>query len=1014
MNTLLGARSTYSFLNSLLNIQTLVSTSKQRGYQAVVLCDVGVLYGANHFYRECLNQAIKPIYGLEVHVLDSVYCVIAKNNDGFKELMQLSHLISIEPLTFEQLVQHTKDCVVILSTERSKIEQDLLQENHDKALNELFELQKYFRDFRIGFSLMASPLFHQKNKIFINICQQNNLKTVALELAYYEDEEDQQMLKITQAIDQKVEISDSRLIAQPYHSILSVQQREQQYDSLTIKNTNQLALECQVDLSEFNTRLVQYHNEYDVNSEVFLAELAKTGLKKRLETNQLPQSYQQRLDYELDVILSMGYHDYFLIVYDFILYAKKKGILVGPGRGSAAASLVAYSIGITDIDPLEYDLIFERFLNPERISMPDIDVDFEDNRRDEVIDYVVNKYGQDHVAHIITFSTLSQRQVIRDVGKVLGCHTKTIDAMSKALSQSPTATLQQSLKESKTLRELINTKPDAKRVFEVALKLEGLPRQRSLHAAGIVLSQKPLRDVIPTVTLSNGMACTQYTMEQLSDLGLVKMDFLGLKNLSIISDIKQEIQQSDPSFDLNTIPLNDQKTYRLIASGYTLGLFQLESDGMKALIKQMNPTKFLDIVDAIALYRPGPMQNRAQYIQNAKNPQLIQTIHPSVDPILKSTHGILIYQEQVIQIAREFAGFSYAKADILRKAISSKDMAVMESMKEAFLLAQPTQIAHELWTLMERFAQYGFNKAHSVSYAKISYQMAYLKANYPLLFYKALLNSVIGSTSKLKAYINECKSRNIKLLPPSMNYSYATFKLQEGGIRFGLSMIRSIGVHSAKQIEEVRYSNGLFKSYIDCVARLNKIKINQTQIENLIYAGAFDEFNLSRATMIHNLPEVLNYAEIIKVELDQQIILEPDLIGEPTIYKIRENKVVLSRQEQEVLGFHLSTHPVMSVKETHPALPNHLSQAINTSGYFSFYASIVEFKEIMTKKREPMAFLVLEDELNSIEAVLFPREFPKYKEILSTSSVYLVSGQGQSSADENKRSFIIKHLERVT
>lgn len=1013
MKTLLAARSSFSFLNSLLNIPDLVITAKQRGYAAIVLSDVEVLYGANLFFKECKNQNIKPLFAMEISIDGDIFIVLAKNNEGFKQLMALSHKLSSEPISLIELSQNTSQCIVIYSTERSKVEPLFLKDELDEALEMLFELKKYFRDFRVGFSLMQSPLFQAKNKILIQQAQQNGFITLALELAYYQDEDDEGMLKVIQAIDQKVTLGDSRLISQPFHSILSSESRDTLYDSQTIQNTNQLSDECQVDLSLFKTTLPIYQNDYRVSSETFLEQLSKAGLKRRFNDLPIPQKYLERLNYELEVIIKMGYENYFLIVYDFILFAKKNDILVGPGRGSAATSLVAYSLGITEVDPLKYDLIFERFLNPERISMPDIDTDFEDTRRDEVIDYVRQKYGDDHVAHIITFSTLSQKQVIRDVGKVLGAQTKTIDLMSKAMVSKVNTTLKQSLEESAALRELINTRDDARRVFEVALKLEGLPRQRSVHAAGIVMSQLPLSEVIPTVSLADESMSTQYTMEQLEAMGLVKMDFLGLKNLSILSDIKNEIKLNNPEFELNRIPTNDSKTFRLIASGYTLGLFQLESDGMKQLIKQMQPDKFMDIVDAIALYRPGPMQYRSTYIENRKNPEKIPRIHQSVDPILKSTYGILIYQEQVLQIAREFAGFSYGKADILRKAMSKKNQKEMDSLKVDFLEVEPTEVASQLWTLMEQFASYGFNKAHSVSYAMITYQMAYLKANYPLLFYKALLNSVIGSSSKLKAYTNECKSRKIKLLEMSINMSYAHFTLQEGGIRLGLSIIKGIGVHTAQSIEKIRYEKGLFKNYIDCVARLNQAKINQSQIEKLIYAGAFDEFNYSRATMIHNLPEVLNYAEIIKVELDHQIVLDMSLIAQPTIYQVSTNRVEYSRFEQEALGFHFSAHPVLSVKQHYPMLPHQLSNTLDMNGSLTFYASVLEFKEIKTKKGDLMAFLTLEDENESAEAILFPNEYKQFKSVLNTTSVFKVSGYTQVNQQRQEKSFIIKKLERI-
>lgn len=1012
MKTLSCVRSSYSFLNSLLSIPQIVSLAKERGYEAIILSDQEVLYGANEFMLECQKQGVKPIYSIQCSIGQDVFFVLAKNNEGFKQLIQLSLILSDDELNIETLSKHSTQCIVIYSSENSRIETELLSDNIQGALKTINDLSLYFREFRIGFSLMESVLFSQKNQQLIQACQLNNYKTVALETAYYPNPEDEEMLKIVQAIDSNVGITDSRLLSQPYHSLLSYQERVSLYDDLTNQMTDELSLLCSVELTEFKTKIPKYQNDYQVDSKEFLKQLSIVGLRRRLN-NQVTQEYNDRLKHELSIIEEMGFEDYFLIVYDFILFAKKNDILVGPGRGSAAGSLVAYSLGITEIDPLKYDLIFERFLNPERLSMPDIDTDFEDTKRNQVIAYVVDKYGLEHVAHIVTFSTLTQKQVIIDVGKVLGLNPKIITEMTQALIDRPKMTLSQSLSDSPKLREIINTRADAKRVFEIALKLEGLPRQKSIHPAGMVMSYAPLGDVLPILKLNDSIYCTQYTMNELEPMGLVKMDFLGLSNLSIITEVLNSIKQQNPDFDLKKISLLDQKTYRLLAEGLTLGIFQLESKGMINLLREIRPHEFKDIVDAIALYRPGPMQNRSTYINNRKNPEDIQLIHPKVDPILKSTYGVLIYQEQILQIAREFAGFSYAKADVLRSAIAKKNNQQMDLMMEEFLKAKPSDIAQQLWDLIKQFAAYGFNKAHSVSYAKITYQMAYLKANYPLYFYKAILNSVKGSSRKLKETIKECHQRKIKLLGPSINHSYAQFKLEEGGIRLCLTMIKSIGDRAAIEIENARYQQGFFRDYFDAVARLNKAKINQSQIENLIHAGAFDDFNLPRYMMILNLPEVLKYAEIIKIELDQQTLLDYNLADKPTLISAKDNSVQLSRMEMEVLGFHFSTHPVLSVKQRLPFLKHQVADTSKGLGHYMFYATISSMNEILTKNRKKMAFVIIEDEWDSAEAVIFPETFARFGSLIDNKSVYKISGQTQINNKTQNLSFSIRDIERI-
>lgn len=1013
MKTLLATRSTYSLLQGLMSIETLCKLAKERGYEAVCLSDNGVLFGASSFFKTSLKYGLKPLLGLEINIQfdgEEQFFVIAKNNQGFKELITLSSMINDQGLSNEEFIKNTKNCTVIYSTESSSIEVAMLQDDLKECLSKIRNYQQYFREFVVGFSMQQSSLFKHKNTMLMNQLDNNNINYVALPKVYYANPQEDYDYKALRAIEKQVSINDKTLISQPYRYLLEYQELESIYPPKSVRVAADIGRTHTVDLNAFSTSLPQVRNEFNVSSAVYLSELAKVGLKKRFSNKNAPIEYQQRLDFELDVITNMNYQDYFLIVYDFVLFAKKNGISVGPGRGSGAASLVAYCLGITNIDPLEHNLIFERFLNPERISMPDFDIDFSDKRRDEVIEYVRHKYGENHVAHIITFSTLSQKQVIRDVGKILQKDTKIIESISKNLVNQPKGTLKESIQTSGKLREILNTRDDAKQIMDLSLRLEGIPRQSSMHAAGIVISRKPLQEVIATIRLDNGALSTQYTMEYLEEMGLIKMDFLGLRNLSIIDDIVEQIHKENSSFDINKIPLEDSKTYRLVASGYTLGIFQLESHGMSELIKQVVPKIFMDIVDTIALYRPGPMQFRNEYIRNRNNPKDVRYLHPDLMMITKSTNGIMIYQEQIMEVARRFAGFSYGRADILRKAMSKKDMNEMKSMKQEFLIGTQkngytVELANQLWDYTENFASYGFNKAHSVSYGLIAYQMAYLKQNYSLFFYKALLSSGVGSSRKLKETLDECQKRNITLLGVSINHSYSDFSLEKGAIRLCLSMVKSIGLLTANQIVKNRYEKGLFKDFFDCVARLNVIKLTVPQFESLIYAGAFDEFKLSRQTMLATLADALVYAAIVKVELEQKTLLNYDLVSKPLITTVKDNKTYLSSKEKDVLGFHFSFHPLLDFRIKYPDIKETILDVNVGSGVFRFLAMISSVKEIKTKKGELMAFVKVEDEKDSLEMVVFSKEYRLYQSDLNRFNCVIIEGNQQDN-----RNLILKSL----
>lgn len=1021
MATHLHMRSSYSLLQSTLSIPRLVSLVKQRGFSTCAITENGVVFSAKAFEKACKKEGIKPIFGMEVQSEDDRFILLAKNEQGYLDLCKLASTGSTYSL--DAIVDASHHCVVIQFSEQGYLESFMIQDDWGECQKHIIEMNRLFRDYVVGISMMQSSLFKAKNEQLINLCEELNLSCVALPKVYYGDEKEQDAYRMLQAIDKGVFFDNTTLINQPYRHILTSQEMESLYGSQLSLVSDEIDARCNVDLSKISTSLPIYENNANVASAVYLKQLCFAGLNKRFNNKPVLESYQKRLQYELDVIINMHYEDYFLIVYDFILYATKQGIYVGPGRGSAAGSLVSYCLGITHVDPIEYDLYFERFLNPERTSMPDIDVDFPDNRRDEVIEYVTSKYGRQHIAHIITFGTLAQRQVIRDVAKALKVSSITTDKLLKSIVKRLNATLSDSLKESKSLQYLIKEDKDAKRVIEMALQIEGLPRNKGTHAAGIVMSQKPLVEVLPTTQLDNSnQLTTQFTMDHLEEMGLVKMDFLGLRNLTIISDVVDEIKRSNQEFNILKISLKDKKTFELIRQAHTLGIFQMESAGMKQLVKEVEPTQFMDIADTIALYRPGPMQFRGQYVQNKRQPQKLSLIHEDLKDLVTQTHGVLIYQEQIMALAQRFAGFSLAKADLLRRAMSKKKASEMEKLKDDFIQGcvnngYDLKIGQQLYDYVDRFAAYGFNRSHSVAYALVAYQMAYLKANYPLYFYKALLSSVMGSQTKLKEYIDECRLRGIKLLRPSVNYSLNQFSLEGDAIRLPLSIINSLGHQSVLRIIKVRDQIGKYDSFIDFVAYGSASGINYAQFKSLIFAGACDDFGYNRSTLIASLDDCLAYAGLIRIDAKSvkkdasltQNVLDFGLVNEPIMTVMKENRLHFSQNEKDVLGFYFEYHPLLDIKRQLPLDGCvTLMQAYQQLNKTKTIAMVVSFKEIRSKKGDLMAFVTLEDELDQVEAIVFGNVWNKIKEIIKVQKIYKVIGHGQKD-----RNYIIAEMQEI-
>lgn len=987
-------RSCYSLMESVLTIKDIVKYAIDNQLKAVALCDVNIMHGAMAFYHECKKNNIKPVFGLEIKIVNNEktysFVLFARNDDGYRKLMLISTKInSDEEITLEIL--NDTNLIVGLLDHEGTLNQ-LLSKKKDITLF-LSELQKIIPHFKVGITNIDREYAKEHHYQCIDVYQKLGIKHFAYHQVFYLYENDYESYRCLKAIKAQTFYDDSNLTTSRNRYVVN-NNCENCYAQEDINGMEAILNECNVEMSFSKAQLPNYENKLKIDSMDYLRKLCQFGLEKRLGTNQVDHNYQKRLNYELSVIEKMGYADYFLIVYDYVNYAKKAKIYVGPGRGSAAGSLISYCLGITQIDPLKYGLLFERFLNPERISLPDIDIDFPDNRRDEVIKYVEEKYGENHVSHIVTYGSFAAKQVLRDCGKVFFVSQSIIDRLCRMIGEQKTS-LQQVYNQNINFRLLINNNKEAKRMFKVALKLEGLPRHISQHAAGIVLSKDAIYYHAPLIKLNDGEFVTQFSMNYLEELGLIKMDFLGLKNLTIIDDVVNEIKKKDETFDINKIPLDDPAVFKLLANADTLGVFQLESAGMKNLLKKMQIRKFSELADALALYRPGPMEYIDTYLDNRKNPKQINYDDSSLKDILAPTYGIMIYQEQIMQIVQVFAGFSLGKADILRKAISKKNTELMSSLQQEFIKqaisrGKSQHTAEIIFDKILKFAGYGFNKAHAVAYALIAYQMAYLKVNYASLFYKALLNGVINSLEKTKEYLNACRIHKIKILPPDINYSEEKYVIEHGAIRLPLSIIRNVGTKTLELLLIERNENGLFLDYDDFLMRCVKIKIGMNVIESLIDAGALDCFNHTRAYMNCNLSEQYRYAKLLT---DNHLLA--DCIDKVNSIEVKDNLEVKLNKEYQALGFYLSAHPLSEYRKKHPKITHNSIDLEETNEYdiVAMVGKLIMMRSHQTKKGDKMMFLTMEDEYGLFTAILMPNRLAKYEDILEKFQVYAFKGK---------------------
>lgn len=978
MYTPLAIKTNYSLLSSLIDIKKLVAYALKNNIKSLAITDNN-LYGMMEFYKTCLANNIKPIIGLDITIENNHVYLYAKDYLGYKSLIKLS----------------------TIQTEREVNLTDI--ENNNTNLISIVPLEYNSMYSKISTIIPDTYISYKTNE---EEQQARNITehAVFLRLAIYIDESDAKYLRYLYCIrDGKTILDDFDYDFTDLY--LDIDNIYNLSSNTGLIETNKISDMCNFSFPESKLLLPIFDETNGLSTHDYLTNLAKAGLNRRLD-GKVPLKYLERLLYELDIINKMGFSNYFLVVYDFIKYAKKNKILVGPGRGSGAGSLVCFCLGITEIDPIKYDLLFERFLNPERISMPDIDTDFPDIYRDQVIDYVVNKYGKKRVSGIITFGTLAAKQAIRDVSRVLNIPTYQVELITKRIPGYTNQKLKDFYTNDIELKKIIDSDQKLVNMYKIACKVEGYPRHISSHAAGIIMCQKDLDEVIP-LTKNNDIYLSGFPMEYLEELGLLKMDFLGLKTLTTIMHILNNIKENENiDIDFNKIPLDDKKVLELFSKADTTGIFQFESAGMKNFLRNLKPDSFEDIFAAIALFRPGPASNIDSYIRRKENKEAITYLDKVLEPILKPTKGIIIYQEQIIQIANIFAGYTLGEADILRRAMSKKKMDVLKNEEDKFIrksveLGHDSKIAKQIFDLILNFANYGFNRSHSVAYSLIAYKMAYLKVYYPKYFYSSLLSSVIGSDIKTKEYISEAKTHNIKILKPDINYSGMNYIVEEEGIRFPLSAIKSIGNVSAANI-----INNRKDKYTDIFDFMIKTQgtTNIKVLESLIDSGCFDNFNYNRHTLITNLNSIINYGELVQ-DLDSEYVLKPEL---ELVEEYSKDYIIA--KEKEVFGFYLSNHPTTAYKDKYPniisldKLPDYFNKTV------SFIVLVEKARVIKTKKNEDMMFFDGSDEYRKGEFTMFPKTYQKYRDLKVGN---IIKVEGKVERRYNDFNIIVEKIEKL-
>ena len=1059
----------YSLLDGFSRLKWLVPKIKELGMTSCAITDHGSMFGVIDFYKACKKEGIKPIIGCEVYVAPRTYLdkdpmldkrsshlvLLAENNEGYKNLIKIVSDSYVDGFYYkprtdkEQLRKYSKGIICLSACLNGEIPKALMQRDYEKAVKLAEEYRDIFGEDNFFLEVQDHKLAEDKevNAGIMKISKELGIPMVATNDSHYVNREDSKNHDVLLCIQMQKVLDDPSRMRFPNDEFY-IKSREEMEELFTfapeaIDNTLKIAERCNVEFDFNNYHIPSFDVPEGYTALEYLKELCYKGLYERYDNPD--QSIIDRLEYEINVISSMGYIEYFLIVWDFINFAKENNIMVGPGRGSAAGSIVSYTLKITDIDPIKYNLLFERFLNPERVTMPDIDIDFCYERREEVIDYVKRKYGKDHVAQIITFGTMGAKLAIRDVGRVLDIPYNKADAIAKEIPFAVGMTIDKAFDMNPNIVEMYEKDEEVKEVIDISKKMEGMLRHASTHAAGVVISKNPVYEYVPLYKNQDSIT-TQFTMTTLEELGLLKMDFLGLRTLTVIRDtldlieLNREKKGYTEHIDFSKMEYDNPKVFENLSQGNTLGVFQLESSGMRNFMKQLKPNSFEDIVAGISLFRPGPMDSIPTYINCKQNPGEVKYIHEKLKPILEVTYGCLVYQEQVMQVVRELGGYSFGRSDLVRRAMSKKKMDVMEEERQYFIYGKlddegnveipgcirngvPEDAANQIFDEMIDFARYAFNKSHAAAYGVLAYETAYLKTFYPVEFMAALMTSVMGNTDKVVEYIRECNAMGIEVLPPDINKSYSKFSVDGDCIRFGLAAVKNVGSHVIDAIVQEREEGGDFTDLTNMLKRLDSKLTNKRIIESLIKCGAFDSLGENRATLLFGFEGLMeSISKDKKKNVSGQISLF-DMMTEEQQEEVEEqsslkqlpeykDKVKLE-MEKEVLGVYVTGHPLSEYADIIRRntsincgeinkLKEEPEKLLNLNEKEHIIGGMVIAKRLMTtKKEEIMAFITLEDLYGSIDVVVFPRVLKQYKELLKEDSIVFIKGRVSVRDDDD-------------
>ncbi len=1057
MFTHLHVHSEYSLLDGAARVKELPKRAAELGQTALALTDHGVMYGAVDFFKACKEAGIKPIIGCEVYVAPRTLdkketkadaenyhlVLLAKNEEGYKNLCKIVSKAAVDGFYYRprtdisELRKHASGLVALSACLAGEVPSRLLEGDYQGAKESLLKYKSIFEDFYVEIQDHGIEEQHRVTPLLIKLARETDTPLVATNDVHYIKREDAAYQDVLLCIQTGKTLADSdrmRFDTDEFY-LKSEEEMDRLFSSVpeAIENTNKIAEMCNFEFKFHERHLPSFPVPKGLTHEEYFEKLCREGLKKRYGESP-DEEKVKRLEYEMSVINSMGFTDYFLIVSDFVGFAKRQGIFVGPGRGSGAGSIVAYSLEITDIDPIKYGLIFERFLNPERVSMPDIDIDFCIERRGEVIDYVVQKYGKDNVCQIVTFGTMKARGSVRDAGRVMGMDYGSVDAVAKMVPKGPNVTLEEALATPK-LKEAYASDEQTRRLIDTARSIEGLPKSAGTHAAGVVICGERLDNHLP-LSKNDDVVVTQYTKDTVEELGLLKMDFLGLKNLTVIRNCIEIAKNQGVEIDIKNIPYDSPEVYKMISEGNTEGVFQLESGGMTSFMRRLEPSCIDDIIAGISLYRPGPMDFIPQYIRNKHNPEEITYKQPKLQPILNSTYGCIVYQEQVMEIVRALAGFTMGGADEVRRAMSKKKAKEMEKARRRFIYGEEDEngnivipgcirngidekTAASIFDDMDAFAKYAFNKSHAAAYAAVAYQTAYLRCFYPVFFMAALITGVMGENEKVSLYVEKCREMGINMLPPDINKSGAVFTVEGGNIRFGLGNIKNAGLSFTKKIVLEREEHGPFKTFTEFAKRMSARELNKRALEGIINVGAFDSIVPDRSKLLAGYEKMADSAAADRrSNIEGQLSIFGDILGEPDVPEDHlpnaptlPKKVILER-EMEYAGMYFSGHPLDEYRGVvddprfdmiGKILADDSEEKYSDRTAVNIAGMITSRRDKLTKKNQMMSFITIQDFTGSIEAIVFPKVLSKLDNILTEGAIISASGKLDVKEDADSK-----------